>query len=90
MEWLLKEALVREDASGAKKIGFETLEEIGGDFDPSEAYTVRVETDAQGEPKTLTVTFDNKNRPTAETMYLDIDTVKELAAFYRELHKESV
>ena len=90
MEWLLKEALVRKDVSGTTKVGFQTLEEIGGDFDPSEAYTVHVATDAQGEPQTLTVTFDNKNRPATETMHLDIDKVKELTAFYRELHKESV
>ena len=88
MEFLLKEALVREDRDGNKTLGFSSLDEIGGDIDPSESYTVRVATNEKSDLKELMVTFDDHpNRPKREKMYLDIDKVRELADFYKGLHR---
>jgi len=39
--------------------------------------------------KQLTVSFDNAKRNTGEKMYLDVDKVNELAAYYEELHRDN-
>ena len=83
MEMLLREALVWKDENGN-----EVAQDFGGEFDPSEAYTVDIETDDNGELKKLHVTFDAPKRELPEDMYLDLKKVKELAGDYEELHKE--
>lgn len=88
MELILQYAMVREDDEGNQTIGFETLDEIGGDFDPSEAFNVVVETDENGELKDYVLTFDDTEKRPGGKIYLDKDKVRELAEFYRELHKK--
>jgi len=87
MELILKAALIRTDESGQKKVGFEKMEEIGGEMDPSEAFNVSVETDSQGELLPLSVIFDNPDRPKKE-MSLDPEILSEAQEFYIELHEE--
>lgn len=88
MEYLLQQALVTTDAEGKEKVGFDTLDTIGGEIDPSDSYNVCVRTDEKGGLLPLRVTFDNKSRPQGE-LYLDANKVKELALFYEELHKKN-
>lgn len=88
MELFLQQALVRENENGEIQEGFKDLEEIGGDFDPSEAFTVDIETDMNGDNKELLFSFDNKKRPSAKKMYLDKEKIIELAEFYKTLHQK--
>ena len=87
MEYLLQQALITKDAEGKERVGFDTLDTIGGEMDPSDSYNVCVRTDEKGNLLPLRVTFDNKNRPQTE-LYLDAPTVKELADFYDALQKK--
>jgi hypothetical protein len=87
MEWLLQQALVMTSQSGEQKIGFDRIEEIGGAFVPSEAYNVAIATDKEGNLTEMTVSFDSPNRPQGK-MHLDQQKLKELVAFYNELHPE--
>lgn len=87
MEHLLQQALVRRDEQGEMEVGFENIEEIGGEFDPSEAFNVAVTTDERGDFGPLEVTFDNPERPQFHEMYLDPDRLRELRDYYVELHK---
>lgn len=89
MEYLLQQALITKDTEGRDRVGFDTLDVIGGEMDPSDSYNVCVRTDEKGDLLPLRVTFDNKNRPQTE-LYLDANKVKELAGFYKELHREGV
>ena len=50
MEFLLQQALVRRGQDGENHTGFKSLDEIGGEFDPSDAYNVIIETDDDGKP----------------------------------------
>lgn len=88
LEYVLEKALVREDESGEKKIGFTDLDEIGGEFDPSEAFNVDISTEENGDLNPLNVSFDSPSRPKGK-MYLDSEKITELAEFYKQLHKES-
>jgi hypothetical protein len=88
MEFLMKEALVRHDKDGNEIRGFQTLDEIGGPQQTSEAFTVRVATDDDGKKKPLTFTFDNPKRPEFKDMVFDRKIVEELAEFYKKLHPE--
>jgi hypothetical protein len=85
MEFILQQAGVRKDEEGKEIKGFTDLKEIGGEFNPSDAFNVDVATDEAGENKPLVVSFDNKNRPQAP-MYLDENLVRELAQEYESLH----
>ncbi len=87
MEWLLQQALTRTDADGRTTVGLDSLAEIGGGFQSSDAYNVDIKTDKRGKLQTLGITFDNPQRPQGE-MYLDLDKLHELAAFYRGLHQK--
>jgi hypothetical protein len=86
MEFVLQEALVRTGDDGEKIKGFANLAEIGGEFNPSEAFNVDIATDEDGKEKPMKVTFDNKDRPLGE-FYLDPDTMAELKDEYLKLHK---
>lgn len=86
MEFLLQQAIVMEK-DGKKTVGFSSLDEIGGEFSPSEGYDVIIETDDQKNIKDLIIRFDNPNRPQGN-MSLDKDKLKELAAYYENLHHE--
>ena len=87
MEFPLQQALAWKDKEGNPHVGFDSLEVIGGDLDPSEAYTVTIERNENGDLKPLTVVFDNPARPQGE-MYFDLARLEELADFYEQLHKE--
>jgi len=84
MEFLLQQALVVRDGD-KKKIGFNDIKEIGGEFDPSDSYNVDIQTDDKGEFKEFKVNFDNQDRPQKE-MSLDMDKINELVEFYQTLH----
>lgn len=86
-ELLLQQALIRRNDQGDEVRGLNTLEEIGGQINTSEAFTVEVATDESGKEKAIKLTFDNPDRPATE-MYLDRATVQKLADFYRQLHPE--
>lgn len=87
MEFILQQALVRKDEKGNEITGLSNLEEIGGEFDPSEAFNVDVATNENGEDKALVVTFDNQRRPHNE-FYLDPQKIAELKGYYQELHEQ--
>lgn len=87
MEPFLQELLVRRLPNGQEIHGFKKVEEIGGEFDPSESFNVEVATDNKGDVQKLKVTFDNKNRP-QEEMSLDVAKLQELKEFYRSLHSK--
>jgi len=86
MELLLQLAMVRND-NGNEVLGFSKLDEIGGDFDPSEAFSVFIETNSKGDVKKFKLSFDNEKRPDGD-IYLDANKLKELSEFYQSLHKE--
>ncbi len=85
IEPFLQRTLVRRLEDGREIHGFERVEEIGGDFDPSEAFNVEIVIDEKGNPGPLKVTWDNPQRPQAE-MYLDAVKLQEAAEFYKQLH----
>lgn len=85
MEFLLQQALIRKDNDSKEKIGLESIEEIGGEFDPSDSYNIDIRTDDKGELQALEVSFDNHNRPQGK-MSLDKNKLTELAEDYKKLH----
>lgn len=88
MEFLFQRALIRKDAEGKEIKGFNNLSEIGGQHNVSEAFTIKVKTDQDGNDEPLVITFDNTNRPVFTEMLLDQEIVDELAKKYKELHPE--
>lgn len=89
IEPFLQQALVRRMEDGREIHGFEGVEEIGGDFNPSEAFSVEIKTDTSGNVELPMVSWDDPDRPKTTKMYLDPAKLQELAEFYRELHKEN-
>lgn len=85
MEMLLKYALVQNDEHGQKKIGFSNIDEIGGEFSPSEGYDINISTDDEGNIQKLLVEF-GEERPVTKGAYLDQAVVDELAEYYKSLH----
>jgi hypothetical protein len=85
MEPLLTEAMVRKDENGKEIIGGK-LEDIGGNFDPSEGFDVRIKTDEDGELEQYEVELSDSKR-SLKSVYLDADKINELANFYRKLHE---
>lgn len=87
IEPALQQMLVRKMENGEEIHGFKSVEEIGGGFDPSESFDVEITTDAEGNFGPLHLKWEkDSQRPSAPEMYLDPDRVKELAAYYKELH----
>lgn len=85
MEWLLKHALVWRGNDEKEHIGFSDFDSIGGPFNTAESYKVSIRTDSNGEIEKIAVRFNNPNR-SQEEMYLNLDTVQELARDYEALH----
>ncbi|MFA6467204.1 MAG: hypothetical protein WCV71_05100 [Patescibacteria group bacterium] len=85
LEFILQQALVFENKDGKSQVGFDDLEEIGGELDPSEAFNITIKTDASGGLEDVVVSFDRPDRPQGE-MHLDRTKVRELSEFYQELH----
>jgi len=52
-------------------------------------FDVRIKINEAGELEQYVVTFDG-NRRSLEEVYLDADKIKELAEYYRELHKNDI
>ncbi len=86
MEIILQETLVQEDEEGNRRVGFADLDEIGGEFDPSEAFNVDISTDEEGHLNPLNVSFDSPDRPTYHKMYLDSEKLTKLREYYEQLH----
>lgn len=84
MEPLLTEAMVRN--KNGKKITRGKLEDVGGNFDPSEGFDVRIKTDKNGELEQYEVELSDSKR-SLKSVYLDADKINELANFYRKLHE---
>ncbi|MFA6392262.1 MAG: histidine phosphatase family protein [Patescibacteria group bacterium] len=83
LEMILQFALVRTNEDGqAEQV---SADELGGAFYPSEAYNVEIETDDAGAPLEFGISFDNPERPQGN-LKLDADIIKELSAYYEELH----
>lgn len=90
MELLLQQTMIMKDKEGNKKVGFESLDEIGGEMDSSEGYIVKIRRGEKGELHEYVMNFfDQDNRPSGEFV-LDANKVKELADFYKEMHKEDL
>ncbi len=87
MEFLLQRAMLRKDEGGQSILGFKDISEIGGEFDPSEAYNVVIKTDDEGQIGGLKVTFDNPERPPIE-IELDRSIVEKLKDYYLSIHPE--
>lgn len=87
MEFLLQKALVYKDKDGMEHTGFESLDAINGEFDPSEAFNVIIETDDKGDLKEIKITFDNPARPQGD-MHLDLKALEEPREYYLSLHPE--
>ncbi len=81
MEYLLMEAMVRIDDSGRQVVGVSDINEIGGGFNPSESYSVRIATDENGNEKELILTFDENNR-SQDTFHLSLSKINELDEEY--------
>lgn len=90
MELLLQQAMVKKNESGERKVGFESLDEIGGEMDSSEGFFVRVCRDNQGKLQEYMMTFFDQERRLSGEFILDAEKVQELADFYKELHKEDL
>lgn len=88
-ECFLQEALIRKTDDGQEIRGFKDIGEIGGPLDPSESFSLDIQTDENGEFKRLNLTFDNPERPTAPEMYLNPDNLNELQKYYKKLHKKN-
>lgn len=80
MEFLLQQALVVKG-----KLGFSNINEIGGEFDPSDSYNIDIKTDENGNLQDIAVSFDSPNRPKGK-MILDKDRFEELVEYYKKLH----
>lgn len=87
MEFLLQQALIYKDKDGVQHVGFDSLDAINGEFDPSEAFDVILETDDKGDLKEVKVKFDNPNRSQGD-MRLDIGKLEESRKYYLSLHPE--
>lgn len=80
MEFLLQQALIIQG-----KTGFNDINEIGGEFDPSDSYNIDIKIDENGNLQNVVVSFDNPNRPQGK-MILDKDKFEELVNYYKKLH----
>lgn len=88
VEVFLQQALVRRFEDGSEVIGFKDIEEIGGAFDLSESFTIRIATNKNGNLERLNLVFDDPKRPKFLEIYLDQNKLKELKRYYEELHKK--
>lgn len=86
IEYILKEALIWEDIEGKKHKGFGTNEEIGGEFEPGEGYSVNIKRNDNGELEPLTVNFKNPKRTHIRNAHFEPDKIHELSEFYKNLH----
>ncbi len=95
MEWLLQQALVWKDDAGVEHRGvptFEDYQKLGGAFDTSEAYTIRIanRADVPADKKYQVILHSSVpgiERP-KRMFYLDPEKVKTLAAAFLALHKD--
>lgn len=91
MEYILQKALVWEDADGVKHgPGFSRIEDIGGSIAASEGYRIGIQNGENGILDEIFVEFDSarRERVMMYNLRLDVQTLYEMAAFYRSLHEE--
>lgn len=88
IEYILKEALIWEDSEGNTHEGFKYSEEIGGEFDPGEGYSVNIKRDEKGDLEPLTVTFRDPKRSHVKNPRFELPKIRELSAFYKTLHNK--
>ena len=82
----LGEVVLWADDNGEERQGA-TLEEIGGNFNPSEGFDIVLKTDGEGELEDVVLRFDNSSRMKG-SVRLNLDKVRECADFYKALHQE--
>ncbi|MCD6149477.1 hypothetical protein J7J13_01680 [bacterium] len=86
IEPFLAETVIWKDKDSNEVHGA-TLEEIGGNFKPSEGFDIVLKTDRNGKLGQVRMRFDNQKRLGGDA-YLDMQKIDELAKFYNELHKK--
>jgi broad specificity phosphatase PhoE len=87
IEYLLMEALVHKGENDEEITGTNDVEDLGGEFNTSDAYTIHVKTDEEGKEKVLRVTFDQGDKKGQE-FRLDIHKLDELDEAYTKLHNK--
>jgi len=90
LELLLQQAMVRNDSRGNRIVGFENLDEIGGEIDPSEGFSVQIKRDENGKLQDYVLTFFNQEKRPAGEFVLDASKIREVSEFYEELHREDL
>lgn len=84
IEPFLAETVIWKDEDGNEKHGA-TLNEIGGNFNPSEGFDIILKTDSEGNLEQVNIRFDNPKRLHGDVK-LNMQKIGEFAEFYRELH----
>lgn len=87
IEPFLREVLIRRTEDNKEIRGFQSIEEAGGAFDPSESFDIKIETDEQGKLKSMDVSFENPVRFVGENLFLDGKKIVELAEHYKKTQK---
>lgn len=90
MECLLAMALEWDDEKGVHHgPGLSDITEIGGAFMTSEGYNIEMETDYDGQLSEVRVNFHaREKRKGIYNATLNVDTLREMAEFYRSIHSE--
>lgn len=86
IEPFLAGTVIWKDKDGNEARGA-TLEEMGGNFKPSEGFDIVLKTDQNGKLEQVKMRFDDQARLGGE-VYLDMQKIDEFAEFYNELHKK--
>jgi hypothetical protein len=86
IEPFLAETVIWKDKDGNEKLGA-TLDEIGGNFKPSEGFDIVLKIDGKGNLEQVNIRFDNPKRLNGNAR-LNMQNVGEFAEFYRELHRD--
>ena len=82
IEPFLAEVVIWRDKEGNVRHGA-TLEEIGGNFNPSEGFDIILKTNPKGELEDVKMHFDNPARLGNGVAYLNMEKINEVAKFYR-------
>ena len=78
-ESLLKKALIIEDSDGTRHFGFDDVDEIGGFFDPAEAFKIKIKREGENEEYECNFTDSERQKLFAgKKLSIDWDVVEEL------------
>ena len=82
IEPFLAEVAIWRDKEGNVRHGA-TLEEIGGNFNPSEGFDIILKTNQKGGLEDIEMHFDNPARLGNGVAYLNMEKINEVAKFYK-------